>query len=73
MMRQMGWREGQGVGPKIKRKLRKLKSKLKNSKLALFLKSILILIYDIKEPEKKIYGVALPSESDESMGEVSTV
>jgi len=24
----MGWREGQGIGPKIKRKLRNLKSKL---------------------------------------------
>jgi G patch domain-containing protein 1 len=32
MMRRMGWREGTGVGPKIKRKLRKLKSKLEDSK-----------------------------------------
>ena len=32
MMRKMGWREGQGVGPRIKRKLRKLKSKLAHSK-----------------------------------------
>lgn len=28
MLRKMGWREGQGIGPKIKRKLRKLKTKL---------------------------------------------
>ena len=28
MLRKMGWREGQGVGPKIKRKLRKLKEKI---------------------------------------------
>ena len=28
MLRKMGWREGQGIGPKIKRKLRKLKSKI---------------------------------------------
>lgn len=27
MLRKMGWREGQGVGPKIKRKLRQLKAK----------------------------------------------
>lgn len=30
MLRKMGWREGQGVGPKIKRKLRKLKKKISN-------------------------------------------
>lgn len=30
MLRKMGWREGQGIGPRIKRKLRKLKTKLKN-------------------------------------------
>lgn len=28
MLRKMGWREGQGIGPKIKKKLRKLKSKI---------------------------------------------
>lgn len=28
MLRKMGWREGQGVGPKIKRKLRRLKKKI---------------------------------------------
>lgn len=27
MLRKMGWREGTGIGPKIKRKLRKLKTK----------------------------------------------
>ncbi len=27
MLKKMGWREGQGIGPKIKRKLRKLKAK----------------------------------------------
>jgi G patch domain-containing protein 1 len=37
MMRRMGWREGTGVGPKIKRKLRKLKSKLDHSKGLKFL------------------------------------
>jgi G patch domain-containing protein 1 len=35
MMRHMGWREGTGVGPKIKRKLRKLKSKQDSMKLIL--------------------------------------
>lgn len=30
MLKKMGWREGQGVGPKIKRKLRKLKKKISN-------------------------------------------
>lgn len=51
MLRKMGWRQGQGIGPKIKRKLRKLKSKLNY------------------EPGRKIYGVALPSESDGSANE----
>ncbi|RNA32988.1 G patch domain-containing 1 isoform X1, partial [Brachionus plicatilis] len=46
MLRKMGWREGQGIGPKIKRKLRKLKSK------ANF------------EPGRRIYGVALPPDSE---------
>lgn len=46
MLKKMGWREGQGVGPKIKRKLRKLKAKKVhgNSILAsssIFLKIIL--------------------------------
>lgn len=48
MLKKMGWREGQGIGPRIKRKLRKLKTKIAH------------------EPGRKIYGVALPSESDES-------
>ena len=30
MLRKMGWREGQGIGPRIKRKLRKLKTKFNN-------------------------------------------
>ena len=37
MMRRMGWREGTGVGPRIKRRLRKLKSKLDHSIKNLFL------------------------------------
>ncbi len=32
MLRKMGWREGQGVGPRIKRKLRNLKSKITHGK-----------------------------------------
>lgn len=54
MLRRMGWREGQGIGPKIKRKLRKLKNKTNF------------------EPGRKIYGVALPpdSESDHEEEEV---
>jgi G patch domain-containing protein 1 len=28
MLKKMGWREGQGIGPKIKRRLRKIKSKM---------------------------------------------
>lgn len=54
MLRKMGWREGQGIGPKIKRKLRKLKNK------------------SSFEPGRKIYGVALPpdSESDQEDEEV---
>ena len=27
MLRKIGWREGQGIGPKIKRKLRRMKAK----------------------------------------------
>jgi hypothetical protein len=32
MLRKMGWRDGQGVGPKIKRKLRNLKAKIAHGK-----------------------------------------
>ena len=35
MMKKMGWREGQGVGPKIKRKLRRLKKKVGSGKFLL--------------------------------------
>ena len=33
MLRKMGWRDGQGVGPKIKRKLRKLKAKIAHGEI----------------------------------------
>lgn len=32
MLRKMGWREGQGIGPRIKRKLRKLKAKISHGR-----------------------------------------
>ncbi|CAF0703112.1 unnamed protein product [Brachionus calyciflorus] len=51
MLRKMGWREGQGIGPKIKRKLRKMKTKINF------------------EPGRKIYGVALPPESESDQEE----
>lgn len=46
MLRKMGWREGQGIGPKIKRKLRKLKSKLNHGKIYMrsFKNCLVILI-----------------------------
>lgn len=36
MLRKMGWREGQGVGPKIKRKLRRLKKKIAHGLFCFF-------------------------------------
>jgi hypothetical protein len=50
MLKKMGWREGQGIGPKIKRKLRKIKSKMAfgtRSVFAIILKSILFIQYEI--------------------------
>lgn len=37
MLRKMGWREGQGIGPRIKRKLRKLKAKISHGIYLIFL------------------------------------
>lgn len=37
MLRRMGWREGQGIGPRIKRRLRKLKVKLSQGFVILYL------------------------------------
>ena len=35
MLKKMGWREGQGIGPRIKRKLRNLKTKIAHGRLLL--------------------------------------
>jgi len=55
MLKKMGWREGQGVGPKIKRKLRRLKKKIAHGLFSGFFLLLLSLVIVLKGAKNSIF------------------